>query len=129
MCIHAPPPDHIPPWGRQAHTPEAREHRTREQDRRADPGGERRIDFPRLGPARVHFDAVRPGPLHRRPEVREQREHGLDIADVRHIFDPARPVGEERGRENGKGSVLVAGGANAALERAPARYREARRHG
>src|SRR5713226_2265848 len=61
--------------------------------------------------------------------MRQQREHRLDVTDVRHVVDPTGPIGEQRRRENGKGSILVAGRTDRALQGAPARHRKGRWHG
>src|SRR3989442_12063197 len=61
--------------------------------------------------------------------MRQQREHRLDVADVRHVVDPARPVGEQGCREDGKGRVFVAGRADRAFQGAAACDRKGGRHG
>src|SRR3989442_2776864 len=61
--------------------------------------------------------------------MHQQGEHRLDVADVRHVVDPAGPVGEQRRREDRKGRVLVAGWADRAFQGAAARDRKGGRHG
>src|SRR5213078_1341328 len=129
MRIHAPAPDHIATRGRETHAAEARQHGAREEDRGADAGAQRRIELPRLGARGVHLQAVRPQPAYVGAEMHQQGEHRLDVADVRHVVDPAGPVGEQRRREDRKGRVLVAGWADRAFQGAAARDRKGGRHG
>ena len=124
----APPDDVAPRWG-QAHAPEAGEHRAREQDGGADARAQRGIELARLGPSGVHVHAVRSRPGDGRAEVREQLQHRLHVANMRHVVEAAGPVGEQGGGEDGEGRVLVARRTDGAFERATARDREGRRHG
>ena len=66
----------------------------------------------------VHAVAlVRPGPLRARARAGHQLEHGLDVADARDVRERHRLFGEQAGGEDRQGTVLVPGGADAALER------------
>src|SRR5467141_2531024 len=129
MSIDAPPPDHVAARRREAHAAEPRQHGARQENRSADARAQRRVELARLGPRGVHLDRVRAQPADLGAEMRQQREHRLDVADMRHVVDPAGPIGEQRRRENGKGSILVAGRADRALQGAPARHRKGRWHG
>src|SRR5439155_735318 len=86
-------------------------------------------ELPGLGARGVHLHAVRPQPAYVGAEMHQQGEHRLDVADVRHVVDPAGPVGEQRRREDRKGRVLVAGWADRAFQGAAARDRKGGRHG
>src|SRR2546428_159123 len=77
----------------------------------------------------VTLARVRTSHLPRRAEMGQQGEHRLDVADVGNVVDPAGPIGEQRGRENGKRRVLVARRANAAFQWAAASDAEGARHG
>src|SRR5438128_97594 len=114
--------------GGQADAPETRQHRPREQDRRADPGAQPWVQLARLGARRVHLDRIRRRPRDRRAEVCQQLQHRLDVANVGNVLDTAGPLGEQGGREDGERRVLVARRADRPFERAPARYAERRRH-
>src|SRR5713101_1523103 len=129
MRIHAPSADHIATRRRKAHAAEACQHGARQEDRGTDAGAQRRIELTRLGARGVHLHAVRPQPAHLGAEMHQQGEHRLDVADVRHVVDPAGPVGEQRRREDRKGRVLVAGWADRAFQGAAARNRKGGRHG
>src|SRR3989449_2028062 len=128
MRIDAPPSDDVTPGRRQRDAAEAGQDRPRQQNRGADFLAQRGLERLRLGAARVHFDGVRPMPLHRRTDVLQQGEQGFDVANPRHVVDAARAVGEESSRENGKGRVLVACGPDRAREGAPPRDTERRWH-
>ena len=66
---------------------------------------------------RVDANLVRPGPLRARARAGHQLEHGLDVADARDVREHHRLFGEQAGGEDRQGTVLVPGGADAALER------------
>src|SRR5213594_1867877 len=61
-------------------------------------------------------------------EAGEELEHRLDVADVRDVVDATGPVGQQRGREDGKRGVLVARRVDGPFERPAARDAERRRH-
>ena len=126
--VHPPATDHVAPGRRQVHPPEPRQHRPREQNGRADPGGELGVELPRLGRGGVYLDRVRRRPRDRRAQMGQQLEHGLDVADVGNVVDAAGPVGEQGGRQDGQRCVLVPRRADRPLERAAARDAERRRH-
>src|SRR5882672_2456098 len=126
--IDAPAADDVAARRRQRDASEARQHRPGKQDRGADLLAQGRIEGPRLGATRVYFDRVLPVPLDRRADVLQQGEQGFDVANAWHVVDAARAVGEESGRENGKGRVFVAGGPDRAREGAPPRDTERRWH-
>src|SRR5438128_2519106 len=129
MRADAPPADHVAARRREAHPAEAREHRAGQQDRRADARAQGRIELARLGARGIHLHGVRTEPAHFRAEMRQQREHRLDVADVRHVVDAAGPIGEQRCLEDRKDRVLVAGRADRAFHGAAARDRKGGRHG
>ena len=94
MRVHAPPADDVPARRWQAHAAEARQHRARQEDRGTDARAQPRIELARLGAGGIYLHGVRPEPAHLGAEMCQQREHRLDVADVWHVVDPARPVGE-----------------------------------
>ena len=126
--IDAPPPDHIAPRRRQRDPAEPGEHRAGQQDRRADPGAEFGVEVAGFGAGRVHLDRVRARPAHGGAEAGEELEHRLDVADVRDVVDATGPVGQQRGREDGKRGVLVARRVDGPFEHPAARDAERRRH-
>src|SRR5439155_1723183 len=126
--VHPPATDHVAPGRRQVHPPEPRQHRPREQNGRADPGGELGVELARLGRSGVHLDRVGRRPRDRRAQMGQQLEHGLDVADVGNVVDAAGPVGEQGGRQDGQRCVLVPRRADRPLQRAAARDAERRRH-
>src|SRR5438105_56306 len=107
MRIDAPPSDDVATRWRQRHAPNPRQHRSGEQNRRANFLAQRRIERPRLACARVHLDGVRSLPLDRRADVLQQLQHGLDVANARNVVDATGTVGEQRRRESRKGRVVV----------------------
>ena len=106
--------DHVAARRRERDASEPRQHRPGQQDRGADLFAQRRVERLRLGAARIDFHSIGPVPLHARPDVLQQRQERLNVANARDIVDTTRTVGEECRRENRKGRVLVAGGANRA---------------
>jgi len=44
----------------------------------------------------------------------EQAEHGMDVAHLGHAFKNDRPLGHDRGGQDGKRGVLAAGGGHGA---------------
>ena len=94
-----------PPGGGTSRAAAAREQRAGQQDRGADALREplverRRVD---VGSADAHLVALRP--LDLRAEVDEQLEHGLDVADARHVAEHHGLCGEDgRGEQREGGS-------------------------
>ena len=121
--------DDVAAGRRQGHRAEPGEQRAGQQDRGADPGAELGIE--RLGPhaARVDPDEVGPGPLGRRAEIDQQREHGLDVPDARDVVEIHRAVGEDGAGEDRQRGVLVAGGPDRPAQRTSAAHEETWRHG
>ncbi len=128
MRIDAPPSDDVAARRRQRHATEPRQHRPGEQNRRTNLLAERRIERPRFGCARVHLDRVRTMPLNRRANVLQQLEQRLDVANAGNVVDATGTVGEQGRRENRKGRVLVAGGADRPHQRTSSRDTERRWH-
>jgi hypothetical protein len=128
MRIDAAPADHVATGRRQRDLAEAGDHRSGEQDRRANFLAQRRIERSRLGVTGVEDDGIRAVPLHRRSHVLQEREHGLDVANPGNVVDAAGTISEERCRENRESRVLVAGGADRAVEWASPRDTERRWH-
>src|SRR5207302_693494 len=96
--------------------------------RSADAGAQSRIELAGPRRARIDGDGIRARPLHGRAQVTQQRHHRFDIADVGDVFEAAGPVGEQRRGEDRQRGVLVAGGPDRALQRAPAGHRKRRSH-
>ena len=94
--VHPAPADHVSAGRRERDRAEAGEQRPGQQDRRADPGAERRVE--RLGPhaSRVDPDQVGAGPFDRGTEIDQDREHRLDIPDARDVVELHRD--RRRGR-------------------------------
>src|SRR5882672_10398876 len=129
MRVHAPPADHVAARRRETHSAEARQHRAGQEDRRADAGAQGGVELARLGPRGIDLHRVGPQPADLGAEMRQQGQHRLDVADVRHVVDPAGPIGEQRRRQDGKGRILVAGRVDRALQGAAASDRKGRGHG
>ena len=118
--VEAAAADHVASRRRHGRSPEAGQQRPGEQERRPDLAAERRVEL-RLGDGRrIHPHLVRPRPLGRRAEVREDLHHRLDVADARDVLEDDGLRGEHGGRENRERPVLVARRTNAARERTPA---------
>jgi hypothetical protein len=120
-------PDHVTTGRRHARAAEAREQRAGEQERCANPVRELLVDL--VGHVvRVHANVVRTGPPHVGPKLREQVEHGLDVADARNVREHDRLVGQQARCENRQRTVLVARRTKAARKRMPAFDHERFRH-
>ena len=63
------------------------------------------------------------------PEIEQDVEHRLHVADARHIVDPHRAIGKDRSGDHGKGGVLVASRANGAAQRLATGHNESWCHG
>ena len=127
--VHPAPPDDVAAGGRQRHPAEPGQERAREQDRGADPGAEPRIERLVLDGARVDPDVVGVEPLDPGAQFREDGEHGLHVADARHVVQLDGALGQDGGGDGGERGVLVAGGAHGAAERVSAADEIAWRHG
>ena len=101
-----------PPGGEMQHAAEAREQRAGEQERAADPVGELLVDLGLRDARRVDADLVLAQPFGLGAEVREQREHRVDVADPRDVPEHDGLVGEQAGGEDRQRAVLVPGGAD-----------------
>ena len=77
--------DHVAARRRHARPAEAREQRAGEEERRADPFREHRIDLVRRESLRLDANLVGAGPLGARPRAAEELEHRLDVADARDV--------------------------------------------
>jgi hypothetical protein len=126
--VHPPAADDVTPGWREDRFPEPRDQRGGEQNRGANLGAERRIERLAHRAAGVDGQRVGPGPLHRGAEVREQRRHGFDVPDPRHIGQVDRPVGQQGRGENRERGILVARGAHRAGKRPAALNLEAKWH-
>ena len=117
MRVQPPPADDVAARRRDDHAAAAREQRPGQQERRADPPRELLVELGLLDLGGVDADVVRPGPLDLRAEIREQLDHRLDVADARDVRELDRLVREQAGGENREGAVLVARGADPAVQR------------
>jgi len=114
--VHAAPADDVAARRRQAHPPEAGEHRPGQQDGRADPAAQHRVRIAGPGIARVGDERVLVLPAQLDVLRAEQLEHRLDVADARHVAQRHGAVRQQRGGEDGQGGVLVAGGSDRAVQ-------------
>jgi hypothetical protein len=95
---------------------DARQQRTEQQHRAAQPAHERAVG--RVCPQRLRPDLHRGGAdaFDVGPEVHEQPRHHLHVADARHVGEHALLFGEEARREQRQRGVLVAFHGHPALE-------------
>ena len=109
--------------------PGAREQRTREEDRRADApaqlGIERRVADVRGAECQSAIRLL----ADRHADVIEDRQHRVNVQDVRDILEDDLLIGEECCGENRQGGVLVTRGGNAAGQRVRALDHELLAHG
>ena len=98
---------------------EAGQQRPGEQEGRAYALGQVAIDRGRSHPGGAQADLV-VGAVHPHADVLEQAEHGVDVADPRHVRDDHLLLGEERGSQHGQSRVLVASGDDRAGQGRPA---------
>jgi putative nucleotidyltransferase with HDIG domain len=94
---------------------------------REEAAGERVVHLVR-DVVRVNAGVVRPGPLHLRAELRQQRHHRLDVADARQVRQRHRLVGQETCGEDRQRAVLVPGRAQPTRERMASFDQEGLRH-
>ncbi len=115
-----PAPDDVAPGRRQRDLPEPGEQGPGEQDGRPDPGAELQVERFEPGARRVQPNRIGPGPLRRCSEIREQREHGFDIANARDVVQLDDAFGQQRRSEDRQRGVLVARRADRPSQRPPA---------
>ena len=116
--IEAAAADRVAAGRRHPDLAEAREQRAGEQERGPDPGREapRR---PRSSPTRggAEPDVVGAEPLDLDPELGQDRDLRLGVADARHVAQDDVLLGEQAGGEDRQCRVLVAGGRDLPAER------------
>ncbi len=110
--------DHVAARRRDARAAEPREQRPGEQERRADPAGERGVDLVGHELCRVQR-APRDRRVHSisAPRCCEQLEHRVDVADPRDVRQRHGLRGEQARREDRQDAVLVPGRHGRDLER------------
>lgn len=96
---------------------EACQQRPREQERRADLTGELLVDHRSADAGGAELDAVVSDPVDRDPEVLEQGDLRLGVADARHAVQQYLLLGQQAGGEDRQGGILVAGDGQLAGER------------
>jgi hypothetical protein len=126
--VEAAAADHITARRRNAGAPEPRKQGAREEERRADPLREHRVDVVGRKPLSVDPDLVRAGPLRVRACRGDELEHRLDVADARDVRERDRLVREQARGEDRQSPVLVPGGPDPAVERVPSLDDEGLRH-
>ena len=109
-----------PPGGGTTGSAEAREEWPREEERGSNPAPELAVELVAREVGGVDADLVPARPLNVRAELGEERDHRLDVADARHVRERHRFVGEQAGREDRQGAVLVPGRGDPAVQRMPA---------
>ena len=115
MGVQAAPANAVAAGAGNLRPSEARQERAGEQHRGADASAQDRVrQFV------AHISGVeRTGigdEAGRHADALEHRELGADIADVRHVADSQRPVGQHRRRQQRQRRVLIAHGADSAGE-------------
>jgi hypothetical protein len=96
--VDAPAADHVAARRRHLGPAEAAEQRAGQQDRRADLLGQPLVEGAGRDVGGADTDLVRPGPGDLGPQVVEQLEHRLDVADARHVRELDGLGGQQRGR-------------------------------
>jgi putative nucleotidyltransferase with HDIG domain len=115
--VEAAPADHVAAGRRHDGPGDAREQRTGEEERRANPAGELGIELVRVERRRVDADLVRRSPVDICAEIGDQLHHRLDVPDVRHVRQAHRLIGQQARREDRKRAVLVPRSANRPVQR------------
>ena len=109
--------DHVAARRRRDRAAEAREQRAGEQHRRADAPAELLVEL-RLRHVRgLDADVVVADPLDVDADVGHQVEHRLHVEDPRHVVKHDEAFGQNTRGQDRQRAVLVAGGADAAVER------------
>ena len=112
--------DHVAAGRRHVGPAEAREQRAGQQEGRADALGQRGVDRGVRDLVAADGDHVLVAPLGAGPEVHEQLDHRLHVADARHVAQHDLLRRQQRGGEGRQRSVLVAGGNEGPREGRPA---------
>ena len=114
--VHAAPPDDIAAgWG-QVDAAGAMQHRASQQNAGSDAAADVRVE---IGPPHfggMHAPGVRLQRLDRYTQALEQRAHDAHVPDVGDIVQDDRFVGQQAGRKERQGGILVAGGRHLALK-------------
>jgi hypothetical protein len=118
--VEAAPPDHVAARRRHADCAQSREQRTGEQERRAHPAAQLLVQLTPADPRGRDANLVGSNPLDIRSDVREQRDHRVDVADAGHVRQRDGFVGEQARRENRQRAVLVPRRADRAGQRGAA---------
>ncbi len=118
--IDAAAADDVAAGRRQRNFAEAREQWPGEQNGGSNPRAELGIERLETGAASIEPHRVGTGPLDGRAEIRQQREHGLDVADAGHVFQRNGAVGEQRRSEDRERGVLVPRGTHGSPQGSPA---------
>ena len=106
--VEAAAADHVAARRRQLDLAAAREQRRGEQDRRANARAQRRVERRRAHRLRVNAQRVAGRPLGLRARGPHELDQRLEVADARHVLERDGLVGEQRGRDDRQGGVLVA---------------------
>ena len=118
--IEPPPSDHVAAGRRRDGSAEAREEWPHQEEGGANLAPELAVELVAREVGGVDADLVPARPLNVRAELGEERDHRLDVADARHVRERHRFVGEQAGREDRQGAVLVPGHGDPAVKRMPA---------
>ena len=111
------PADHVAAGRRQQRGAEAGEQRAADQHGGADPLGEVGVDVGAADRVGLEVDAVAVAALDLHPEVGEQLEQRLGVADPRHVVEQDGLGRQQTRRQEGQRGVLVPGGRHGAAER------------
>src|SRR4051812_36357876 len=95
VSVDSPASDDVSARWRQRDTAKSSQQRPGQQDRRADLGAERGVQWLGLDTASVDPNRVRTSPFRGRPEIEQERQHGFDVADARNVVQIDGTVGQE----------------------------------
>jgi len=107
--VDPPAPDDVATGRRKSDRAASREQRPGEKDRGTDPGAEFRVQRARLYDLRLDRKRIARRPLGGDAQRANQLDERLDVANVRDVLEYDLLIGEQRGRDDGQRSVLVAG--------------------
>jgi uncharacterized protein YoxC len=107
--VDAPATDDVAARRRKRNGAASREQRAGEKDRGTDPRAELRVQRARLYDFCLYQKRIARGPFGGDAQRANQLDERLDVANVRDVLEYDLLIGEERGRDDGQRSVLVAG--------------------
>ena len=108
MGVEAPPADYIAARRRQRHLAAAREQRSGQQDRGADPRAKFRVEISGADFLGMNRKSIALAPFRRSTNRADQFDQGLGVADPRHVPKRYRMLGQQRGGDDRQCRILVA---------------------